>query len=80
MKRMHELNSHGFLNVDQIMKLIEAEFPDVPVTWIKRDVQNRFQESFNRKFETSEFVKMLKNKVSDGWKTNFQVHAESLRL
>ena len=47
MKRMLELNSPGFLNVDQIMQLIESEFPDVQVTWVKRDVQNRLQESFN---------------------------------
>jgi hypothetical protein len=80
LNRMHELNSHGFLKVDQVMNLIEAEFPEVPVTWTKRDVQNRFQETINRKLETSEFVKLLQNKVSDGWSVDIQLNEETLRL
>jgi hypothetical protein len=80
LQRMLELNSHGFLKLDQIMSLIESEFQDVPVTWTKRDVQNRFQQTINRTSETSEFVRLLQDKVQHGWTVNIQLNEETLRL
>jgi len=61
----------GNLNTGQIMTLIEKEhFPDVKVTWNKRDVQNLTQKLIDRNNEATEFIERLEEKRdgTDKWR------------
>ena len=79
--KMVELNELGVLKCSQIKTLIEQEhFPDVPVTWTLRDMQNLLQRSFSKAHETNDFVKLLKEKSKHGWSFNFQLNDDTLRL
>ena len=79
--KMVELSKLGVLKCSQIKTLIEQEhFPDVPVTWTIRDVQNLLQKSFNKAHETNDFVKLLQEKSKQGWSFNFQLNDDTLRL
>ncbi|XP_078442232.1 protein FAR1-RELATED SEQUENCE 11-like [Wolffia australiana] len=79
--KMLELNELGMLSCSQIKTLIEQEhFPDVPVTWTIRDIQNLLQKSYSRACETNDFVKLLKEKSNHGWSFNFQLNDDTLRL
>lgn len=79
--RILSLNSHGILKCDQIMCLIENDyFPELQVTWTKRDVQNLLQQHVNRKLETHNFVSLLHRKCADGWQINIHHNEETLRL
>ncbi|XP_078439877.1 protein FAR1-RELATED SEQUENCE 11-like [Wolffia australiana] len=79
--KMLELNELGMLRCSQIKTLIEQEhFPDVPVTWTIRDIQNLLQKSSSRARETNDFVKLLKEKSNHGWSFNFQLNDDTLLL
>ncbi|XP_078438352.1 protein FAR1-RELATED SEQUENCE 11-like [Wolffia australiana] len=79
--KMLELNELGMRRCSQIKTLIEQEhFPDVPITWTIRDVQNLLQKSSSRARETNDFVKLLKDKNNHGWSFNFQLNDDTLRL
>ncbi|XP_078443052.1 protein FAR1-RELATED SEQUENCE 11-like [Wolffia australiana] len=79
--KMLELNELGMLRCSQIKTLIEQEhFPNVPVTWTVRDVQNLLQKSSSRARETNDFVKLLKEKSNHGWSFNFQLNDDTLLL
>ena len=63
------------------MCLIENDyFPDLRITWTKRDVQNLLQQQINQKLEIHQFVALLHLKRSDGWQIEIQHNPDTLRL
>ena len=79
--RILSLNGHGILDCNQIMCLIENDyFPELKVTWTKRDVQNLLQQHVNRRLETHHFVSLLNGKRADGWQICIHHNEETLRL
>jgi hypothetical protein len=76
-----ELNQHGVLTPSQIMTLIEKdEFPELKVTWTKRDVQNLIQKHSRRTHEASDFVNLLNERCSAGWETRIFLDSETSRM
>ena len=73
----------GNLNISQIMTLIEKEhFPDVKVTWTKRDVQNLTQKVSDRAKEATDFLSLLEEKSNsdEGWCVRCSICPETFRL
>ena len=72
----------GNLTIEQIMSLIESEhFPDVKVTWTKRDVQNLTQKVCDRNKEASDFIRLLELKrEKDNWSVRTYMNPATLRL
>ena len=58
-----ELFNLGNLKINQMITLIEKQhFPDVKVTWTKRDIQNLTQKVADRTKEASDFLRLLEEK------------------
>jgi hypothetical protein len=60
----------GNLKINQIATLIEKEhFPDMRVSWTKRDIQNLTQKVSDRSKEASDFINILEEKknCNEGW-------------
>jgi hypothetical protein len=73
----------GNLNIGQIMTLIKEEhFPDIEVTWTKRDVQNLTQKVIDRNKEASDFLEKLEDKRngSGNWSVKSSICRETMRL
>ena len=63
------------------MLLIAKEhFPDKPVTWTTKDVQNLFQKHCDRRKEAHNFIELLNSRANRGWQVFMQHNQDSLRL
>ena len=80
-EKILELNAHGVLTPSQIMTLIEKEeFPEMKVSWTKRDVQNLIQKHPRRSHETSDFINLLNERTNNGWETRIVLDNDTLRM